>query len=289
LLCVILVSSFHQGCFGSGSSFDCDTRSVASSHDAGCFLFSCIDDNPCPNPPVPPKGPVHGIRPDGRVDVTAAEAWPDRPPPEPVPSPQEVADACAAFEACVDSKSSQTDPPAPPTTNDGRSPDEVACANGGIFAFGPFALNAAERVIPLHGLLESWPFFIRAVAALHGDCAAIKQVLTKRNGAFVCQEDGCWASTTAQAACNGAVSLQDGGARDCSRSGMLCSETSPTGCTDRPLVRCKTGGADRCDGDIKLGCDHCGFVSFHDCTWNGGHCEETNDGAACVAPGDSGI
>ena len=69
---------------------------------------------------------------------------------------------------------------------------------------------------------------------------------------------------------------------------MLCSETSPTGCTDRPLVRCTAGGKDRCDGDVKLGCDHCGFVSFHDCSWNGGHCEETGGGAECFGPRDAG-
>ena len=32
--------------------------------------------------------------------------------------------------------------------------------------------------------------------------------------------------------------------------------------------------------------DVCGFVSFHDCSWNGGTCSETAEGAACVAPGD---
>ena len=74
--------------------------------------------------------------------------------------------------------------------------------------------------------------------------------------------------------------------RDCLRAGMRCDKSSATGCTDRPLTRCKSGGADRCDGDIKLGCDGCGFVSFRDCSWNGGTCSETADGAKCLAPGD---
>jgi hypothetical protein len=41
---------------------------------------------------------------------------------------------------------------------------------------------------------------------------------------------------------------------------------------------------DRCDGDIKLGCDRCGMVSFHDCAVMGGHCVENPTGAACVYP-----
>jgi hypothetical protein len=44
----------------------------------------------------------------------------------------------------------------------------------------------------------------------------------------------------------------------------------------------------RCDGDIKLGCDSCGFVSYRDCSWDGGHCAETPDGAECEAPQVSG-
>lgn len=73
--------------------------------------------------------------------------------------------------------------------------------------------------------------------------------------------------------------------RDCSRSDMLCAVTSQTGCTDRAPILCTPGAMDRCDGDIKLGCDDCGFVSYHDCAWNGGTCVQTKSGAKCV-PGD---
>jgi hypothetical protein len=59
---------------------------------------------------------------------------------------------------------------------------------------------------------------------------------------------------------------------------------SPTGCTDRPPVTCQSAAKDRCDGDIKLGCDRCGMVSFHDCAVMGGRCVENPDGAACVYP-----
>jgi hypothetical protein len=118
-------------------------------------------------------------------------------------------------------------------------------------------------------------------------------ILTARNFDFDCQEDGCSADAKAAFTCDGdrATKKVQGSAfpvvRDCARSDMYCSTTSPTGCTDRGFVRC-SGGMDRCDGDIKLGCDSCGFVSYHDCSWNKGHCSETPAGAACVPPTDAG-
>jgi hypothetical protein len=192
-----------------------------------------------------------------------------------------VAEACAAFGACFDPH--DLDPLF--TTISGQSNASgwfaELCTEGSVI---PFATNAAERVIPMASFSESWPFFIRTVASLHGDCAAINQVLTKRNSA-TCQEDGCYSQSEVTVTCEGDVALIDGQPRDCTRSGMRCSKTSPTGCTDRPLTRCEAGASDRCDGDVKLGCDHCGFVSFHDCSWNGGHCRETENGAECVPPG----
>jgi hypothetical protein len=159
--------------------------------------------------------------------------------------------------------------------------------------------NAAERAVPLikdadtTTFNESWAFFVRAVLATGGDCEAVAHVLTLPEVPMGCQEDGCWlnANAPAKVTCTGDTArIEVGGKqsrRDCSRAGMRCDESSDTGCTDRALVRCETGGSDRCDGDIKLGCDTCGFVSFHDCSWDGGHCEETHDGANCVPPRDS--
>src|SRR4051812_34176795 len=99
LLGMVLVSMLHQGCFGSGGFGGCDAGSFSLfGGDAGClFLCGPLFVETCPKPAVLPAGPIHGTRADGRVDVTAAQAWPERPPPETPPTAQEVADACAAF------------------------------------------------------------------------------------------------------------------------------------------------------------------------------------------------
>src|SRR5262249_46484930 len=75
--------------------------------------------------------------------------------------------------------------------------------------------------------------------------------------------------------------------RHCAFADAECSTKSPTGCTDRPLVACEAPAKDRCDGNVKLGCDHCGLVSYRDCAWDGGTCRGTPGGAECVPPGDS--
>jgi hypothetical protein len=105
-----------------------------------------------------------------------------------------------------------------------------------------------------------------------------------------CEEDGCWTTrNNGTVRCEGEIAMFSAydTPRDCALSGMLCDETSPTGCTDRLLTRCENGGRDRCDGSIKLGCDRCGFVSYHDCAYDGrGRCVETEDGAHCEFPRD---
>ena len=278
----------HQACFSSNNSArGCDTSSLGT--DNGCWLLCGPID--CPNPATQPTGPVHGIRPDGRVDISAKEAWPNRPAAAVPPTPEEVADACAAFAACIDVSSTPSGSGLFGTLT--KVDVQQACLNGSL---EPLAVNAAERVIPLTSALgvfdssnESWEFFVRSVLAAHADCSAIHEVLTRRDSAIDCQEDGCYATEPRTATCDGDVANFEEvwEPRDCSRSGMHCSAASPTGCTDRALVRCTSGAKDRCDGDIKLGCDDCGFVSFHDCSWNGGHCVESADGAACVPPNDS--
>lgn len=246
-------------------------------------------------PPGPTIGSTHGIRPDGRVDVTAAEAWPDRPPVTTTATATEVAEACAAFAACVDA----------PTQDGGvgvLGADWRIVALDTCLAGAPrlptgefFGINTAERAILIDGSNESWAFFIQSVLAAQGDCRAVQAVLTKRTTSTGCQEDGCYSTsdTLPTVTCQGDVAtLESSGVRttrDCSRAGQHCSSESPTGCTDRPLVACQTSARDRCDGDVKLGCDGCGRVSFHDCSWNGGACVETTDGNAhCEDPSGAG-
>ena len=241
----------------------------------------------CPSPFAEPVGPVHGLRDDGRVDVTAEEAWPDR-PPRPLPlEPRAVAEACAALAACINSSSIESGVYLFGSESAARVDAQSVCPFGRIL---PLGVNAAARVIPMDQFNESWDFLLRAVLDARGDCPRINRAMSERPSHIECQEDGCYATARHAVTCNGDVAAFDQSStltRDCSRSATRCSETSPTGCTDRALVRCTCGAKDRCDGDIKLGCDSCGFVSYHDCAWNGGHCEETTEGARCVAPFDS--
>ena len=244
----------------------------------------------CPSPFADPAGPVHGIRSDGRVDVSARQAWPSRPQEtRQFPTPAEAAEACAAFAACG------RPPRAPFDWFDGAT-GFSNCLNG---ALGIVEVNSADRVIPLTGTgniptyEQGWPELVQRVLASAGDCDAVRSVLTTSGAPIVCQEDGCWLASkgAATVTCDGEVAhIRVDGAefeRDCARANVRCSEQSATGCTDRPLVRCDSHALDRCEGDIKLGCDDCGLVSFHDCSWNGGHCKETAAGAECVGPNDS--
>jgi hypothetical protein len=135
----------------------------------------------------------------------------------------------------------------------------------------------------LPGKNESFPFFIREVLAARGDCATIRSILTDAPYWLSCTEAGCTAQRKHKISCDGDVAFNDGFRRDCSRAYAKCSTSSETGCTDRPLTRCEAGAKPRCDGDVVLGCNGCEFLAFFDCGWGGGHCEETEEGAECVA------
>jgi hypothetical protein len=219
-----------------------------------------------------PTGPVHGKTADGRVDVTAAQAWPSRPVEAAPLTPAEVAKACVALGSCLDTKDS-------PATLIGLCvlPD-----------------GSEERAIPSGKTNERRSFVLRQALA-GGTCDALKSLETPRDPQIYCEEDGCWWSSTSSPAptvtCAGAVATlkaDDGKVitRDCSRAYQTCDATSPTGCSDRHPVACDASAKDRCDGAVKLGCDHAGRVSFHDCgRVAGGSCAENADGSAsCVYP-----
>jgi hypothetical protein len=244
----------------------------------GCDAFEIFCD--CPAPATGVAGAIHGVRSDGRVDVNAKEAWPDRPRPQPFPTASEVAQACTAFAAC-------RPPVTSPIGTSGGVVTFEGCLRGGL---GLFDVSASDRVIPLTDYQESWSTLIQSILAANGECSTIRAALTIETAPIQCQEDGCWLASNrpGTVTCEGDLaSIRADGEtwrRDCSRANARCSRKSPTGCTDRQLVRCDPDGRDRCDGDVKLGCDHCGLVSYHDCSWNGGHCEETAEGAGCVDP-----
>jgi hypothetical protein len=222
---------------------------------------------------------VHGIRPDGRVDVSAAEAWPNRPAEPPIVTPSELLGGCAILAACFRLQV----PDAGAVDVDKQMADAIrSCVI-------PSSHGNEERVIPELTQNERWSFNLRTLLAKKA-CAGLF-LTTPRPPGIVCQEDGCWYDpmmASPSVHCAGEIAtLAVGGmsyTRDCSHSYTTCSESSPTGCTDRPPVTCQSAAIDRCDADIKLGCDRCGMVSFHDCGVMGGHCVENPGGASCAYP-----
>ena len=241
----------------------------------GCILPPSDDaavtaSEPSLHPPGTPIGPVAS---------DAAEAWPNRPSQPPPLTATEIAEGCAAWATC---QTSQT--------------DLLNAVQGCIGEVG----SMAERAIPLSfGDLggpqdERAEFFVRCAAKSAGSCAELAGCLTLRAANYDCQEDGCVAGIAYTTSCQGAVATmtrkngkQDH--RDCSRAFAACDPSSETGCHDRLFTQCdptKTR-ADRCDGDIRLGCDGAGQVSYHDCARLGGTCGALpGGGQGCVYPID---
>jgi hypothetical protein len=263
---MIGAGTLHQGCFGGGDGpMKCD---------GAPGINEDLDFRSCPVPEKPRA--LHGTDGEGRVEITAREAWPDRAEEPPHLTAEEVATGCAAFIACDDNDTSALL---------GQDVFLSNCFNGATF----LSTKREQRAIPFPGSNERFPFLIRQVLESSGDCTAIRSILTAAPRWFYCEEDGCIAKAAQEVTCEGDVAVFKGGSRrDCSRAYATCSTSSETGCTDRPFTRCESGAKDRCDGDVKLGCDGCGFVSYRDCGWNGGHCEESETGAACVDPDLSG-
>lgn len=230
---------------------------------------------------------------DGRLDATAERAWPARPPAPPPLTAQEVAEACVKLAACV---------PAP-SGAEAELPDARAAYLAACLAVNPYE----ERAIPYGSdyyfgtaatdfltagrqASERWTFFVRAVVASDGDCRRVDEILTPRPDEITCSEAGCWWYSTRlpipRVACEGDVAvLETEGEvfrRDCSRAFLACDPSSPTGCTDRPPASCRPGAADVCDGDVKLGCDRYGRLTYRDCGWiERGRCVQGEDGATC--------
>lgn len=216
--------------------------------------------------------------PEGPVARTAGEAWPDRPSDVPVMTPEDILRACVAYVSCGS------------TGADGGASKPFGadmCVASIVFS--------GERATPLGDVNlrgnERAEFFVNCVLGA-SSCTDIAKCLTDRSDDIECQEDGCrgkipgWSVT-----CSGTVATVTGDGvhftRDCATAFAACSPDSSTGCTDRPFTQCApgTGSADRCDGNIRLGCDRSGQVSYHDCERLGGTCGATSTGAmGCVYP-----
>lgn len=129
---------------------------------------------------------------------------------------------------------------------------------------------------------ERAEFLVRCVLQ-STNCTDTNQCLTGRDSAIICEEDGCRVNTgeTFTVTCNGTFATLVAGdhqiVRDCARAFAECDPNSETGCTDRPFTACPSGAstADRCDGNVIIGCDKGGQVTYHDCERMGGVCGMT--------------
>ncbi len=216
--------------------------------------------------------------PEGPVASNAAEAFPDRPANVPVLSNSDILQACLAAADCVQTQ----------YTQEQMLGLVQLCVHDVTFS--------AERAIPMSGFSnndERAEYFVKCALDNAGDCTAENACRTQRLGDISCQEDGCRIprDTAAKVTCNGSVAtITIGGTtatRDCSLAYAACDPHSPTGCTDRHYTTCPEGvtKADRCDGNVRLGCDGSGQVSYHDCARMGGSCGTTANGAeGCVYP-----
>lgn len=216
----------------------------------------------------------------GPVATNAAEAWPDAPADVPAITPEGVLEACSIAGACSQ-EVMQYD-------TSTRTALIDLCVFDAIFS--------AERAIPLSGFVasnERPEFWVKCVLDNAQACDLVDSCRTERDTSVVCQEDGCDGPDGAKVSCEGdvaTVTTNDRSfVRDCARAFAKCDPESTTGCADRPFTQCPAGspGIDRCEGNVRLGCDGFNQVSYHDCARLGGSCGEESDGTqGCVYPGD---
>lgn len=216
-------------------------------------------------------GPGGTQNPVGPVAHNASEAFPDKPASVPVLSSHEIVQACISYVGCSTADANYT--------FKDRMAAMALCVTNVTWS--------AERAIPMSDLAlqnERPEYFVGCVNQHAGDCSAVNACSTSRDPAISCQEDGCQGPADAHVTCQGTVaSLETAGrtiTRDCAAAYAECDPSSPTGCTDRQYTACPAGDphVDRCDGNVRLGCDGTGQVSYHDCSRMGGTCGTTPDG-----------
>lgn len=214
----------------------------------------------------------------------ATSAWPDR---APVPAPltrEEVLGACVRVYGC----NQVVDPDgAPASFGVCLSALEYSLERGIPVSRYPLVLGTTR----VANASESAEFFARCVLAAGASCDQVFSCATARQ-ATPCEEIGCHTSPQLTATCAGAIAtLTDScgqtSSRDCSRADAVCDPASPTGCSDRLRSSCPEGvtRADRCDGNVRLGCDGTDHVSYHDCSRvAGGTCQQVEGRGVCVFP-----
>ncbi|MEZ4225694.1 MAG: hypothetical protein R3B13_32380 [Polyangiaceae bacterium] len=246
-----------------------------------CFA-ALLSLSACSSDPVEPatSGPI------GPLASNAAEAWPDV-PTVPAITHEQIARACVRAAECIPNDLFQQCPTC--FSSSGELTPDVVLALVNICVFD--AKFSAERAIPLSGFSkrnERAEFFVDCTLKA-ADCGGVSACVSERFDAIDCQEDGCRATRKLSVTCNGDVAtLNDGtttATRDCSRAYAQCDPASPTGCTDRHFSACADPAlGDRCDGNIRLGCDGAEQVSYRDCAQMGGSCQPVNGRGTCVYP-----
>jgi len=207
----------------------------------------------------------------GPVAENKEQAWPNK-PDVPAITREQIAEACVLETTCA----LGADPGA-------NAPLAVELCIGQL-------VWSAERAIPLSNLWhyqERAEHFVACVLAAAGDCEAQTACRTGRDSSIHCEEDGCrnLHGSGVSVSCDGPIATlskpSGESTRDCSLAFAECDPASPTGCTDRQFSACPSGvsQADRCDGNVRLGCDGAGQVSYHDCERMGGTCGTTSGGS----------
>lgn len=199
----------------------------------------------------------------GHLQTTPGQVWPALATQPKLPPPSELARACVKLNGCTQFPLAD-------------------CLN---------PKESEENGVP-YGTTNERVLFLVLEALKPGiDCAALKSLETPRHPSIVCESHGCeWISQTdpvPTVTCNGNIATLAARSatiqRDCSHAFAACDPKSPTGCTDRPLIKCPLTAVDSCHGDVQLGCRMIGYVSLRNCALHGGTCAPTelNGNATC--------
>jgi hypothetical protein len=231
-----------------------------------------------------PFGSAFQAAPEGTVARNAKEAFPQAPENVPVLSPQDIFSACTRFMEC------QLQLPEDKSLATSKS-DAVS-----LHSYCTLALEfSAERAIPVSFLTvfrfeytaDKWVECIQKAKT----CEEL-EVCNRPREDIYCEEAGCrlsgqWKETRCEGSMATIVTQEKTLVRDCANVHGTCDPQSPTGCTDRPFTVCPDDldKADRCEGNIRLGCDGSNQVSYRDCTRLGGVCGKTPQGTFdCIYP-----
>lgn len=210
-----------------------------------------------------PTGPV------GPVATTALEAWPEAPSAPPL-SRQQLARACASWVAC---------------RVDASDPVMVEICVAALEWSGERAIPISKTWLDPFGDANERVEFFAACVLDATSCSTVGACLTPREVELYCEEGGCRSNREYQVTCEGSIARMTDASgktveRDCARALAACDVASPTGCTDRHPSQCPAPPPqpDRCDGDVRLGCDGARQISYRDCSRLGGQCAQGTDG-----------